>query len=116
MKAAITIICFALIGTTGCFAAQYDAINDEANNHMHALDNQCKQNMTEWCRTQYMLVQRQREQELNDLEARRHHFAHIMQEMGKGMQENARRNQERQQQSVQCTSTRVLNTVWTNCQ
>jgi len=80
MKAAITIICFALTGTTGCFAAQYDAINNEANNHMHALDSQCKQDMTEWCRTQYMLVQRQREQELNDLEARRHHAAQLWQQ------------------------------------
>lgn len=71
------LVLLVVLCTTGCFAAQYDAINDEANAHMHSLDSQCKQNMTDWCIMQYALVQRQREQELNDLEGRRHHAAEV---------------------------------------
>jgi len=93
---------------TGCFGAQYDSINQNANRRMRTLDSQCRTNMTEWCRMQYVLVQRQREQELNDLEARRHAFGEAMQNAGRSMSHRNRQN-------INCSSQTIGTYTYTNC-
>jgi hypothetical protein len=98
------LVLLVVLCTTGCFGAQYDAINQDANRRSHSLDAQCRENMTDWCTMQYALIQRQREQELNDLEARRHAFGQAMQNMG-----NHRR------QNVHCTTQMIGNYAHTNC-
>jgi hypothetical protein len=102
------LVLLAALCMAGCFGAQYDAINADANRRMSALDAQCKENMTDWCVTQYALIQRQREQELNDLEARRHAFSQSMQEAGRQMGGGNRRN-------VHCTTQYIGQFAHTDC-
>lgn len=103
-KALVLILALPMVG---CFAAQRDAINEEANYRLQTLDRQCRTNMTEWCRTQYEIVERNRSQELSDLEARRHHTAEILSHVGDGFQQ--------QQNTVHCTTSYVGSYAYTNC-
>ena len=91
---------------TGCFGTQYDSINDNAEQKLRQVNSLCKDDMTAWCHTQYALIQRQREQELNDLEARRHAFSQTMQQWGKSRQHR---------HNVQCTTQVIGNYAYTDC-
>ena len=95
---------FLVLCTAGCFGAQYDAINQDADRRTRSLDQQCRENMTDWCTMQYALIQRQREQELNDVEARRQAFGQAMQNMGG-----------RNRRNVHCTTQMIGNYAHTNC-
>jgi uncharacterized protein YceK len=68
---------------TGCFAAQRDAINQEANERLHSLDSQCKYNMTDWCLVQYQIILNDRDRALNDVSTRQANFTKSISE---GMQ------------------------------
>ncbi len=63
----------------GCFGMQRDAVNAEHDARQARLDAECKANMTEWCRTQYVINQRNRESELDDVAERREGFRKSMQ-------------------------------------
>jgi hypothetical protein len=75
----------------GCFAAQRNQININADNRLRELDAQCKDNMTDWCIVQYDMVQRNREQELQDISRRQRETAESIREAGKPFGELGRR-------------------------
>jgi len=76
----IVFVCF----MPGCFAAQYNAINRQAEEKNRALDEQCKINMTDWCVMQYALIQRQREIDLDDVQRRQAATAEAIRSSGDG--------------------------------
>lgn len=87
--------------STGCLQMAQAEINESANAHIRALDRECKENMTEWCRIQYERVERIRQNAFRVAQER----ARIMQEMGRSMQ----------RPTVHCTSNVVGDYVYTQC-
>lgn len=68
----------------GCFGAQRDAINNDANAKIHNLDLQCKENMTDWCVVQYQIVENNRQNQLNDVSIRQQNTAEAVSHSGDG--------------------------------
>lgn len=92
----------------GCFAAQRDAINEDADRHLHTLDAECKEHMTDWCIVQYNIVQQNRDNALTDLAARRAQAAHILSHMGDGFQRQAPTN-------IRCITNTYSGMAYTTC-
>ena len=102
-----------LLTLTGCFGAQRQAINDNANNRIHELDDQCREHMTDWCLVQYRLIENERERGVADVDYRQQQTAESIRRAGEGF--NRQSAPSAPSTSVQCMSNTIGRTTYTNC-
>lgn len=101
------LILIALVSlSSGCLQMAQADINESANNHIRALDRECKENMTDWCKMQYERVESIRQNELNDAFLVAQARARIFQEMGRNHTVRVEAN---------CTTDRYGQTLYTQC-
>lgn len=78
----VIVMSVSLISLMGCFAQQRNQINAVADHHLQLLDQQCKENMTDWCRIQYQLIERDRERKLDEVSSAQENFSRSMRSIG----------------------------------
>ena len=106
----ILVIIIATFIFAGCFAAQRNSVNEEADNKLRALDVQCKSNMTDWCMLQYQQVEAWRARELNDISNRQALTVQSINNANANFQNNLNNNRQ-----INCTSQTIGNQTYTNC-